>query len=44
MILTSGIHDMTLGTRTLRAETAALYCLSMVHYELVEAAMPGERD
>jgi len=30
----SGAHPITLGELTLRVETAAIYCLSFLHYEL----------
>lgn len=34
LILTSGAMPITLGPQVLRTETAALYCLSVVQYEL----------
>ena len=33
-ILSAGIHPVTLGQVILRSETAALYCLSVLNYEM----------
>ena len=33
-ILSAGIHPITLGQVILRSETAALYCLSVLNYEM----------
>jgi 16S rRNA (uracil1498-N3)-methyltransferase len=40
-IETAGAHPMTLGPLVLRADTAAIYCLSVVNYEVQAPASPS---
>jgi 16S rRNA (uracil1498-N3)-methyltransferase len=38
MALAAGARPITLGPTVLRADTAAIYCLSIIHYEMAAAA------
>lgn len=43
LIIDSGAKPITLGPRVLRSETAAIYCLSFVNYELTASERLTER-
>jgi 16S rRNA (uracil1498-N3)-methyltransferase len=39
-IALAGAHRVTLGSLVLRSDTAAIYCLSVLNYELQAGALP----